>query len=262
MFCEFCESEMRLTKKRSSAFHIHWYCVKCKKTLPLLYNTFFSSCKGNHHLYIRLIYCFVHDYDLKKTSHETGFSLNTVSLLFSKIRIRIYDWYKRDESFKIGGIGLEVEVDETHLSRRKYNIGRITSALWVVGGICSVSDDIFLVYVDNRSEDNLNKIIKKNVKFGSIIVTDSWKGYNFLDSENPSAFQHNTVNHKENFVDPDTGCSTQKIERLWLEFKMMKKKKRGFHLDLVEYYLAEFIYRRNTLRHSNDPFLEILDLLK
>ena len=43
-------------------------------------------------------------------------------------------------------------------------------------------------------------------------MIDSWKGYNFLDSENLSAFQHHKLNHKEIFVDPDIGCSTQKID--------------------------------------------------
>ena len=37
-------------------------------------------------------------------------------------------WFKNQES--IGGSGLEVEIDETLISRRKYQGGRILKAVW------------------------------------------------------------------------------------------------------------------------------------
>ncbi|KFB41649.1 uncharacterized protein LOC101852594 [Anopheles sinensis] len=50
---------------------------------------------------------------------------------------------------------MEVEIDETKVSRRKYNVGRVTQTHkeWLVGGICRETGQVFLerVYVGTRT---------------------------------------------------------------------------------------------------------------
>ena len=51
---------------------------------------------------------------------------------------------------------------------------------------------------------------------GSEIHTDCWRGYNKLDDY---GYTHYTVNHTQNFVDPETGAHSQNIENSWKTLK-------------------------------------------
>ena len=261
MDCEYCEKKMIPRKNKNSSFNVLWYCPQCQTTLPLFYNSFFQTCRSNYHLYLKIIYCFSQDYDLKQTYQETKMNNDSICDLFFSLRLKCFSFYKKNQK-KIGGLGLEVQVDETFLSKRKNNKGRYTSKYWVVGGICQATNEIFLVPTLERNEETLKEIIFENVEFGSFIITDCWKGYNFFDKNNPNPYTHDSVNHKENFINPITGSHTQSIERLWLEFKMMKKKRRGLKIDNLDFYIGEFIFRKNILNKSSDKFLEILKIIK
>ena len=52
------------------------------------------------------------------------------------------------------------------------------------------------------------------------------------------------VNHKYNFVDPDTGAHTQNIERLWRSAKERNKKHSGTHRSMLDSYISEFLWRQ------------------
>ena len=60
----------------------------------------------------------------------------------------------------------------------------------------------------------LMEVIKDHISPGSVIYSDSWKGYKH-DELLEAGFSHFTVNHRYHFVDPETEANTQKIERLW-----------------------------------------------
>ena len=62
----------------------------------------------------------------------------------------------------------------------------------------------------DRSAKTLTEILLACVHRGSIIVTDEWKGYNRLRNY----YEHYTVNHRENYVDPETGATKNSIEVL------------------------------------------------
>jgi hypothetical protein len=70
----------------------------------------------------------------------------------------------------------------------------------------------FFVETLYRDQNTLNEIILNNVEIGSILATDQWAGYNRLSS---IEYLHDTVNHSENFVNPETGVNTQQIEATW-----------------------------------------------
>lgn len=73
---------------------------------------------------------------------------------------------------------------------------------WIVQGIKLM---IFLVVVPNRSTKTLIDIIKGNIAKGSIIYTYCGKACK-VDELQYAGFEHFTVNHKHNFVDPESGC--------------------------------------------------------
>lgn len=70
-----------------------------------------------------------------------------------------------------------------------------------------------------------------------------------------------TVNHSKNFVDPNTGANTQRIERLWRELKKINRRYEGIPRDSVQSHLAEFIWRRNEVGENEDPFMKAVELI-
>ena len=67
-----------------------------------------------------------------------------------------------------------------------------------------------------RDSTTLIPIIIDKVKNESTIISDCWKSYNVLTELD---FKHLTVNHKYNFVDPETLAHTQNIENLWWQIR-------------------------------------------
>ncbi|KMQ87796.1 putative transposase-like protein [Lasius niger] len=92
---------------------------------------------------------------------------------------------------------------------------------------------------EDRTEATLLACIKEWIMPGTTIISDCWKSYNCLNSE---GFQHLTVNHSYNFVDPDTGAHTQHIERVWREVRANIGY--GTRANHVEGYLFEFLFKR------------------
>ena len=105
--------------------------------------------------------------------------------------------------------------------------------IWVFGGICVETDEIFIKIVQNRKAETLIPLIESSIMLGSIIVSDYWKSYDGIQYLE-IAFQHFTVNHGYNFVDPETGFNTQKCERLWRSLKEFKHRNHGIHRDQVK----------------------------
>ncbi|EZA61656.1 hypothetical protein X777_11254 [Ooceraea biroi] len=110
----------------------------------------------------------------------------------------------------IGGEGETVEIDEAKVGKGKYNKGRIVEEQWIFGGIERSSKRLFIEPVPDQSADTLLTAIKKWIKPGTTIISDCWKSYKCLANED---YIHLTINHKMNFVDPDSGAHTQNIER-------------------------------------------------
>lgn len=65
---------------------------------------------------------------------------------------------------------------------------------------------------NKRDKSTLLSLIKKHIAIGTEIHTDCWKGYINLEEH---GYVHKTVNHMENFVDPNSGAYTQNIESSW-----------------------------------------------
>ena len=58
-----------------------------------------------------------------------------------------------------------------------------------------------------------------------------------------TGYMHHSVNHSENFADPDTGVHTQEIECAWLDAKGWYTRSRGNRVYLQS-HLDETAYRR------------------
>ena len=101
-----------------------------------------------------------------------------------------------------------VEIDETKIGYRKYNRGRLSEGVWLLGGLDRNTQDVFLTIVEDRSADTLVPINLYWIKPGTTIMSDEWRAYGPLGQH---GFDHLTVHHSLHFLDPETGANTQRI---------------------------------------------------
>ena len=111
------------------------------------------------------------------------------------------------ESESESGTSQDSEIERTN--------ERQASSGWVLGIYLTSTQKRFIAVPDRRA-DTLIPIIQQHVVPGSWIWTDEWPSYSRLNS---LGFNHQTVNHSENFIDPSTGAHTQGVERSWKEEK-------------------------------------------
>lgn len=230
-------------------------------------NTWFENCRVTPDQCMILTYCFSHRYSYEDAIREASLpgriiSSETVADRYSFCRevcmIALDKMY--DQVGCIGGPGKIVEVDETKIGKRKYERGRIVEGHWILGLIerGSVNYRLEICPENSRDERTLLDLIKKHVAPGTEIYTDCWKGYVNLSEH---GFIHKTINHSENFVDPNTGVHTQNIESSWrgLKLSLSRGGNRGRNLDM---HLCEFLWRRRIKQEKKDLFESFIEAVK
>ena len=181
---------------------------------------------------------------------EIGWAQQTVADWVSFSR-EVLEFHCTELRGKIGGVGLTVEIDESKFGKRKYSRGHLVEGQWVFGGICRETRDFFMVPVEARNSRTLLPIIQNNVIPGTKIISDCWRAYNCLGEE---GYEHLTVNHTYNFVDPDTGAHTNTIERSWRSakdsFSVNSRRKSNYTGYLARFYFLQK-YRNLKQRMHN-----------
>uniref|UniRef100_A0A0K0FNC5 DDE_Tnp_IS1595 domain-containing protein n=1 Tax=Strongyloides venezuelensis TaxID=75913 RepID=A0A0K0FNC5_STRVS len=203
----------------------------------------------------------------KKSGLKTGTCRELTSVDFCKKDLDMnhnttVDWnnYLRKVCFfkeessqtKIGGEGNTVEIDETLFVRRKNHCGRVMEQQWCFGGICRETKEVFVEPVPDRSSKTLMEVLRRRVHEDTLIMSDMWKGYSRVEK---NGYEHQQVNHKFNFVDPETGAHTQNIERVWRSVKERNKRQCGTRRSMLESYMFEFSWRK---RNKENAFKQIL----
>jgi transposase-like protein len=173
----------------------------------------------------------------------------------------------------IGGPGVIVEIDESKFGKRKYNRGHRVEGCWVFGGIerlsRSYSDAFpgatsnyagkkFAIVVENRSARTLLPLIRKFILPGSIIMSDCWAAYNGIRNMDGCHYEHETVNHSENYVDGVTGACTNTIESDWWAGYKRHIPKTAFNKSELQGYLFEQMWRKEN---EDDLWFGLLRML-
>ena len=136
-------------------------------------------------------------------------------------------------SVRIGGPNSTVQIDESLFVRRKNERGRMVAQQWVFGGVDEGTKLGFLVPVDARNAQTLLPIIQEYIIPGTTIVSDLWRAYNTIGN---IGYNHLTVDHSLNFVDPNTGAHTNLVENMWMRAKRRNKKECGTARTLIDTY--------------------------
>ncbi|XP_034951907.1 uncharacterized protein [Chelonus insularis] len=165
----------------------------------------------------------------------------------SFIREVLEYWALKNSAAKIGGRNKVVEIDKAKFGRRKYHKGRIIDGQWLFGGFERESKTFFIEAVPNRTKETLLAIIKRKIRPNTTIMSDCWKAYDCLSDE---GFKHLRVNHKHNFVDPDTGAYTQNIERTWRTARAHIPNY-GRREKNMSGYIAELFFRSKIIDHRD-----------
>ena len=130
--------------------------------------------------------------------------------------------------------------------------GRYVEGKWVFGGICRETKACFLVPVERRDKDTLIPIIHAQILPGICVMSGMWKAYDCLKDE---GYNHLTVNHSLNFVDPDAGAHTQRIENTRWGIKRSIPRT-GISRALLGSYLQEWLWLK---QYGEDPLGNIIE---
>ena len=116
-----------------STKHI-WRCSICKSNKTILNGSIFQDSKISIKTIIKIIYLWSYSFSGKHASQETGVSEHTIFWVYSQIEDACYEFITGEDRQKIGGSGLNVEIDEILLTKRKYHTGCLLDQIWVFGG--------------------------------------------------------------------------------------------------------------------------------
>jgi transposase-like protein len=219
-----------------------------------------------------LTYCFTRQFSYEQALIETSLDEEITS------SETIADWYSYcreltivgldrlyEGTGKIGGPGHIIEIDESKIGKRKYNVGRIVEGQWLLGildlGTLENPTRKYRIEIlpnNQRDGETLLRLINRHVEKESTIVTDCWRGYNGLDAD---GFNHLTVNHTYNFVDPDTFAHTQTIESSW---RALKKRilRGGVRKQNLADHLCEYLWRTEMINKKKDFFEGFLEEIR
>lgn len=265
--CKVCKGQMRLVPfsgVKACNDGYRWRCTakidgkKHDTSVTIRAKSWFSGSNMTLQEIVLLTYYWCHNLPQEYIIHELGLSSATIVDWFNFAREVCEELIIRN-SVKIGGPGVEVEIDETKIGKRKYNRGRHVDGQWVFGGReTNDRSKIFMVPVADRTKETLVGLIEKWIEKGSIIVSDCWASYRCLGE---IGYVHKTVNHSETFKDPETGACTNHIEQEWLHAKKSLPKY-GCRHEHISSYLSAHMWRLCVKEKGGDVFLEFLDAVR
>ena len=151
---------------------------------------------------------------------------------------------------KLGGLGKTISVDETFLTRRKYNRGRITetSTIVVLGLYCREDKEGLFFEVGSKKKKDIWPFIKHFCHPDtSVICSDEAKQYYGVEKLFNKAI-HKTTNHsKGEFVSKIDKSNT--INDLENQNKQLKKELKRRPKDSLYQFMGVYFYRRTQLNH-------------
>lgn len=248
--CEKCGGVMRRIGSK-----LVLRCSACDNERCMRVHTFFHGSKLQCCQILEMAYYWLLGLTKTQISAATKRSAPTVRQFVEHFRNLVNSSLEVEDTI-IGGSGIEVQIDETKLGKRKYERGHRVEGVWCVGGVEKTAKRrMFLVPVEKRDESTFREVIKKHVAPGSIITSDCWSGYNFLKSDENYIYKQ--VNHSKHFKDPITGTNTNTIEGTWFAVKrtiVPRERVKGG----MEGRLAAIIWRRKNANNIWEAFLNAL----
>jgi len=172
-------------------------------------------------------------------------------------------------------MGPLLETDETYIGPKPKKVkgqknkkGRGTKKLPVHGIYDRHTGNVIMniMYPDPNFKDhriagiqlkaNIDKYCKKN----SMIISDDFSGYNFLDKPNENNFGHYSVNHSKYKFQLEKGIHTNNIEQKWIPLKRggLYHRYHNIALKYLPFYINEYCFRLNH-KNAEKAFITFLE---
>jgi transposase len=231
-------------------------CQFCGHHLHPTVGTPFEQTRTPLQLWFYAIYLFTttrNGVAAKELQRQLGVTYKTAWRMADLIRKHMADV---DGEAMIGGIGKEVEVDETLIGGARVGKGRgnYRQNKTVLIGMVERGGDVMTKVIPNVRKENILAPITANVVRGTVIHTDQNHGYRSLPS---LGYSHTSVNHNQDeWARGDSHVQT--IEGFWSQ---LKRAINGTHIHVSSKHLwkyakeAEYRFNRRDCASSMLPEL-------
>ena len=218
VFCKKCGSKSFWKVRRNH--------LKCKSCRAEMSSNEFGELHLSKYTVEKIIHWFVLEQSVAKIQEQTNVSQYHILKVLLALRKKML----LDVPPEFRG---EVEVDETYLGGQwknkklsqkakllKSKRGKGTTKQPVFGILCR-DGKVWAELIDNTEADSLQPLIQRKVKKGSIIYSDTWRGYTGIATK---GYVHRLVEHGKEYVDKN-GNHINGLEGFWgyLKRKLVAK---------------------------------------
>lgn len=154
-----------------------------------------------------------------------------------------------------------VEVDETYIGgswrnkskgQKKKEVkskrGRGTTKQPVLGILCR-EGKVWAQMIDGVEAKDLQPLIAKKVKKGTVVCSDTWRGYTGIATK---GYLHRLVNHGKGEYSDGKGNHINGLEGFWGYLKRQLSSRGGIRKEKRNFYLSEYVWRYNNRELSTD----------
>jgi len=211
-------------------------------------NKYTNRSKISEAKFRQILRCFTEDFDSTQTSKLTGISRRTISDIYQKLRLRIFQLTENEE--KLSG---EIEADESYFGAKRIRgkRGRGAKGKVPVFGLLKRNGKVYTVIVKNCKRKQLMPIIKGKILEDSTIYTDGWTSY---DSLVLNGYKHYRIYHsKDEFARGKNHVNG--IESFWSYAKRRIAQFNGVPRNKFILHLKESEWRFN---HRSDNIYKLL----
>ena len=209
----------------------------------------------------QLLEWFILDLSSNKIAERTGMNKPRVLRALMVVRKAM----KTDIPKQFSGT---VEVGETYLGGQWKNKRKRIRDTGTKAGRGASKQPVFGIYarkgtvwaeiVDDTKSKTLQSLINKKVRKGTIVCSDTWKGYTGVASH---GFVHRLVDHNKEFVNGKAHING--LEGFWGYLKRKLAAKGGIRRDRISLYLGEYAWRFNNRKLSvGQQVKKIMNLIK
>ncbi len=227
-------------------------CSRCKR--------YFTPNKNLIKIHRRILKQVISEFTLE---HSTTVILDRVNISKYKL-LKVLTLLRKEMTKDVPKVfsGI-VEVDETYLGgqwkNKRLNIkikakkqgkiskkGKGTSKQPVFGILCR-NGTVWAELVSNIEKEDLQPRIEKQVKKGSTVCSDTWRGYTGIASK---GYVHRLVDHSKNEYSDKKGNHINGLEGFWGYLKRKLSAKGEIRRERLPLYLGEYVWRYNHRKLS------------